>query len=557
MLPTPRPHALPLARIGLVAALALGLAACQGEGGAKDDPAPRAEARGGTFHMAQVIPQVIDPARIGDSYEAALINQLFDGLLEFDHNFSTLPGVAQSWQISRDGTEYSFELARGVRFHDGSEVVAEDVIYSLERVFRLPAGETGLAREYLTRIEGSEDFAAGRSEHMRGLEALGPHELRITLARPYASFLAVLASEFTRIVPRHYVEEVGDAEFARRPVGCGPFRLEEWVPGERIVLAAFDDYHRGRAHLDRLLYEQPRGSARDYAIDRFERGELTAVELTPGMAERFRGREGVRVHSRQELSLSFLAFDVRKPPFDDARVRQAFCLALDLDRVGPRANARSRPNGILPPGMPGYTPDPKLPAYDPDAARRLLAEAGYERGVGLPPLAFGSPERSEEEKATHREIARQVALVGFELQPSYFGWAEFDNLLSEGAFNSFSLAWIADVPDPDSFLYPLFHSRGSNNYGGYANPEVDRLLEGGRSGGAAQGRLEIYRAAERLVLQDMAVLPLQHTMARIAVRDDVRGFSVTSMGMGNLPLHDVWLERGAEGASVALDGGRD
>src|SRR5262249_45191878 len=156
---------------------------------------------------------------------------------------------ASSWTISADGTVHTFELKRGVRFHDGTEVTAEDVVYSLRRVFELPESQTSLARQYLCHILGAREYAAGKADHVRGLEVLGSHCVRITLEYPYAPFLAVLASEIAHIVPEHVVERVGAVEFAHHPVGSGPFRFAAWIPDQRIVLTAFRGAGAPNVHL--------------------------------------------------------------------------------------------------------------------------------------------------------------------------------------------------------------------------------------------------------------------------------------------------------------------
>jgi peptide/nickel transport system substrate-binding protein/oligopeptide transport system substrate-binding protein len=504
--------------------------------------------------MAQDPPETLDPARMDDSYEASVINQIFDGLLAFDANLNTIPSVAKSWEISTDGRTYTFDLKDGVRFHDGTEVTADDVLYSLSRVFRLDPEESVLAREYLSHIEGVEAFADGLSDHIDGLEELSPHRIRITLDKPYASFLSVLASELSRIVPRHYVEQVGNDAFARHPVGCGPFRFAEWSSGDRIVLTRFDDYHLGHAHLDSLVFELPdegglpTGSVREDAIERFLEGELSAVEVTPEHVLRFQRRKDLRLLSRQELSLTYIALNLSRPPFDDVRIRRAFALALDRRKLADMQNGRIQPTGILPPGLPGYSPEPKVDPHDPDEARRLLAEAGYPRGEGLPPIVHVSSRRSSGERKIQEEMRRQLAEVGFDFRTEHMDWLEFSDASTYLRYEAFSITWVADIPDPDSFLMPLFHRGGPINYYGYANAQVDDLLERGSASRSNGSRWEMYRQAEEIILHDMPVVPLFHTVVTVAIQPQVQSVSVSPLGTSNLALDKVWLNP-ATGAS--------
>jgi len=529
-------------REGLVLGTMLVLAACARAPEPAPEPVASAAPRGGTFRMAQDAPGSLDPAQMDDSYEAIVINQLFDGLLAFDPNLGTIPGLAAHWDISRDGRVYTFDLRADVVFHDGTPVTARDVVFSLSRVFRLDPVRTGLAREYLSRIKGSSAYAEGIADRIEGLEAPDPRTVRITLEEPYASFLAVLASEMARVVPREHVQRVGNAAFARGPVGSGPFRLAEWRD-DRVVLTAFEDYRLGRAHLDSLVFEIPRGSHRDYASERFLRGEVSAVEVPFNNVAGFRDHPGVAIHSRQELSLTYMALNLSIPPFDNPLVRRALATAIDQEGIRRlHEGTRLLPAGILPPGMPGFDPEPKLRPYDPTRARELLAEAGFPGGEGLPVIDHMTANSSAGERILHEEMRRQLAEVGFDFRTRYLDWLAFDEAIRTDDFLTYTLTWVADIPDPDSFLYPLFHTEGSNNLNHYSNPEVDRLLAEGRLSRSNGTRWNLYRTAERLVLDDTPIVPLYHPVALIAVRDHIGGVAITPLGIGNLPMERMWMD---------------
>ncbi|MFQ5600580.1 MAG: ABC transporter substrate-binding protein [Candidatus Krumholzibacteriia bacterium] len=498
--------------------------------------------RGGTFRMAQDAPASLDPACLDDVYEASIVNQIFDGLLSFDAHLNIMPCIAGSWEISPDGRVYTFQLKRGVRFHDGTEVTSEDVVYSFTRVFDLPPQESALAREYLGHIEGCLDYATRKTASIVGLAAPSPYEVRIQLDRSFGSFLAVLASDPARVVPRHYVERVGPGEFARHPVGSGPFRFADWVEGERVVLTAYEDYHMKRVLLDSLVFELRDENSRDYAAEAFLAGRLSAVLVPDGRLAEFQGRPHTQVLTRQELSLTFIGFDHNHPPFDDRRVRAAFAMAIDRDAMLRNGDMVRIPlNGILPPGMPGYTPESKLLEYDPGRARTLLAEAGYPGGRGLPRIVHTTANQTEESRRLTEEILRQVAAVGFELETETPSWLEFSRRLTAQDIQCFTVTWVADIPDPDSFLYPIGHRHGSANFTGYANPDVDELLLRGRASRNSLERMAVYREAERIILQDAPIVPLFHPLSAIAIQDAVRGVHLTPMGIGDIAMEDIWL----------------
>jgi ABC-type transport system substrate-binding protein len=196
---------------------------------------------------------------------------------------------------------------------------------------------------------------------------------------------------------------------------------------------------------------------------------------------------------------------------------------------------------MLPPGFPGYTPDSKMPVYNPTLSRELLRKAGYPDGKGLPTIVHGLADPSDEDLALIRGIAAQLSRVGFHLEPRATSWEEFDQSLRTGEFLTFSLTWVADIPDPDSFFYPLFHSHGSVNYTGYSSPVVDQLLDAGRRGTTDGPRIASYRQVERKLLHDLPVFPLNHSLAVICVRSDVHGFQMSPMGFGNLALEKIWF----------------
>lgn len=525
-------------------ALGMALAACSSPETSEEPQPTHVAQSGGTFHFAQASPRTLDPARLESVYESTVVNQIFDGLVAFDANLNTVPALAESWTISRDGTEYTFRIQRGVLFHNQTELTADDVAYSLTRIYRLPTEQTDLAREYLSHIEGTREFADGKSESISGIELISPYELKITLRHPFASFLAVLAMDCARVVPREYIERVGDEVFARAPVGTGPFVLREWEQDRSIVLTAFEDYHFGRAHLDSLIFETPKESRRDYATDAFLRGRLDMLEVIPGQVSELKRRAGVVLTSRQELSLTFLALNFERPPFDNPYVRRALAQAVDRHALfADNDPARKVPFGILPPGMPGYTRESRLLPYDPEYAKQLLASGGYPNGEGLPTISLVTSDQSAQATVFYAKLAAQLAEVGFRVHNEHLSWLDFYERLKSGDGNCFTLNWVADIPDPDSFLYPLFHSHGATNYVHYANPSVDEMLAGGRRARSSLDRLDIYREAEQLIIEDAPMVPLFHTVIVLATRPEVRGLDLTPMGMGNIAFENVWFER--------------
>ncbi len=497
---------------------------------------------GGEFRLAQIAPSSLDPALVYDSYDAALVNQLYDGLLEHDTNFTVQPNVARSWRISEDGRTYRFLIEPNVVFHDGSLVTAHDVAFTLERIFRLDPHSTTLARQYLSVIAGSAEFARGETERIEGIEVIGDQEIEIRLREPYAAFLNVLASEVARIVPRDYVLANGDDVLQRAPVGCGPFRLVRWEKDAQLVLERFDRYHGHASYLDRLVILTPPAPVLPHALAGFLQGTLHAVELTAGGRDALEAVQGAQIHRRRELSLTLLGFNAAVAPLDDARLRRALAHAIDVDDMATLTSpGRAPATGVLPPGFPGFTPEPKRLPYDPEQTLRLLEEAGHPGGKGLPELVIAIPRRTQNDESMARELCEQLARVGVRARAEYFEWEDFDRGLRESTFAAFLITWVADLPDPDSFFYPLLHTDGSVNYFGYDNPTVDAALDAARSENDRGHRIELYRDIERTVLAQGVLVPVHFSSTLFAVQPRVRDFEISSMGGSDLPLHRVWF----------------
>ena len=245
------------------------------------------------------------------------------------------------------------------------------------------------------------------------------------------------------------------------------------------------------------------------------------------------------------ISVRFYGFNTRVKPFDDSRVRQALIHAIDREALiaeaflGRYAPAR----GILPPGMLSFNPRLKGYAYDPKAARELLSQAGYPGGRGLPPLVFWSGAKHEGIISEHEQIRKYLAAVGVEAQFQYLtDWPAYSKMLAEGKLPVFLYAWFADVPDPDNFLFQLFHSRSPRNFTRYASPAVDELLLQARRERDLSRRTELYRQVEQMVMNDAPIVPVWHYAYERLFQPYVKSVEVNGLGDPYIPLRKIWLE---------------
>jgi peptide/nickel transport system substrate-binding protein/oligopeptide transport system substrate-binding protein len=487
-------------------------------------------------------PATLDPARISDVYSRSVAQQIFDGLVQFDSTLTITPALAQFWKASRDGKTWTFTLRRGVKFHHGRELTADDVVFSFTRI--LDPKLKSSAAAVFSNIKGAAEFQRGATDAVSGLSALDPSTVQIVLTESFAPFVSVLAMGHAKILPRDLVERGGDA-FAMAPVGTGPFKFSRWEPGKSIALVRNEEYFDGAAHLRGLVFRIFQGGNVPAMYDEFRQGRLEDTPVPTTELRRADAGGEYQYVKRPMFSLRHYGFNSRLKPFDDRRVRRAITAAIDrggiLDDVFMGRYIPAR--GILPPGTLAFNPGVKGSVFDPAHARALLAEAGYAGGRGLPVITFLSGVRSERILTEHERIKKGLEAVGVRAQFQYqTDWPAFVRMLGEGKAAAYLYAWYADIPDPDNFLHLLFHSRSPRNYMGYANRIVDDLLTQARAEGDVQRRVDLYRRAEQIILDDAPLIPFWHYPYERLFQRYVRSVEVNGLGDPYIPLRKIRLD---------------
>lgn len=467
-------------------------------------------------------PTTLDPALVQDANSARYVVEIFSGLVTLDTDLEIVPDIAERWETSKDGTVYTFFLREGVRFHDGRLLTAHDIKYSLERACSPQLGSP-VAASYLGDIVGVEAMRQGQAEEIAGVKVKDDRRLEITIDAPKGYFLAKLTHSSAFAVDRANVE---GPDWPNQLNGTGPFKLAR-VTDALIELRRNDSYYREPAQVGRVLFILRGG----VPITLYENDELDIAAVGVSDIERVQDPanplhdELVAVPS---LNTQYIGFNVAKPPFDDLRVRQAFAHAVDKQKLctvvlkGTAVPAK----GILPPGLPGYSPQLVGLDYDPARARRLLAESKYGQD-GLPPIVLHI---GDDEGFLPSYLKALLAMwrdnLGVEVSVEGVEWPLFLQEIYEGRYQLFSLGWIADYPDPHNFLDLLFYSASSENHTGYANPEVDRLLLEARVAQDPDVRLELYRRAEQIIVQDAAWIPLWHDIDYYLIKPYVKNISL-------------------------------
>ncbi|HET9233485.1 MAG TPA: ABC transporter substrate-binding protein, partial [Candidatus Eisenbacteria bacterium] len=536
-------------RINRLVALfaALTLTGCSKSDSSKESAQNREPSPGGTFHIALETLDNLDPAFADDAYEATFITQVFSGLLRADADLNVLPDVAHAWTISPDGLTYVFELRNDARFHHGRLITAQDFIYSFTRLLDARRVPPGIIQDYLIIVEGATDFIAGRADHVRGFSAPDPHTLVIRLAKPYPSFLSVLCMDQAKVIPEEEINRRGPEAFSQDPVGSGPFRFVKRNTEGNWILVANRDYFGTPAFLDSVIIHPLSHDGGVAQRKDFLAGKLDVMPLRQSEVSELLQHASFPIIRRLELAMEFIGLNCAKPPMKDLRVRQALSLALDRRAVEAAAGPGFlRPAGILPPGMPGYTPEPKILPEDAARARALLAEAGYGPHHPLR-FTFYATARSREGMARDSVIVASWAKVGIRAERKVVNWSELNKAIEGGTAPAFVITWIGDLPDPDTFLFTLLASDGMFNMVSFRNAGLDSLLAHGRSETNMEHRLDWYRKAERHVLAEAPIIPLFNVMTAYAFQPDVVGVEMSPYGICSVPLRKVWFNKDAEG----------
>jgi oligopeptide transport system substrate-binding protein len=510
--------------------------------------------RDGILHFGNgAEPQGLDPHVVTGIPESLIINALFEGLtVKNPHTLESEPGVAQRWDISDDGLTITFHLNPKAKWSNGDPMNAEDYVWSWRRALN-PA----MGNQYgymLYPLKNAEEFATGKIQDFSdvGVKAVDEHTLQVKLNTPTPYFIQLMDHHSTFALHRPTIEKHGKATDRFTPwtrveniVSNGAFRLKDWQLNRRLSVEKSDTYwDRDRVQLNGIVFyptENIASEERMFRVEQLHYTQTIPLEKIPV----YRAMKDSPYANAPYLGTYYYLLNINEPPLDDVRVRQALSMALDRERLNNTVLHKSNvpAYSITPPGTLGYQP-PKVFDHNIDAARELLAEAGYPNGKGWPGL-----ELTYNTSESHLKIA--VALqqmwkdaLNIDITLTNQEWKVYLDSVDQMDFQMARRGWIGDYVDPNNFL-DLFLCDGGNNSTGFCDPDYDDMIQ--RQAPQANSRAEryaIFHQAETRLMEQMPIIPIYTYTSNHLIHPSVQGLPPNLMDYVNFRY--IWLDKNQE-----------
>jgi oligopeptide transport system substrate-binding protein len=487
----------------------------------------------------------VEPALISEHQERLIASAIYEGLLAYDAKTGELqPRLARKWKYSSDGKTLAIHLKDNTKFHNGKKVTAAEVKSAWEKSFSESKEWSNIS--LFLSIVGSNAMLDGYKKEISGIQVLNDKTLKIVFDQPNTAFIYMLTS------PVFWVYD-SSAEDSPAP-GTGPYRLKENQKDKSILLFRNDKYHQGMPRLAAInfkIYDDELQALEDYKagkldyLDSIPFNQIKTIKKDPQYKELYLSRPLLNTYS--------LVFHVNKQPFADGYLlRRALNYAIDRKAINDTilGGAYTPARGAVPSGLAGYKSNMSGYSYDPEKARQLLEDAGYISGDQYIPLLI-SYDNDDGHRAVLELVAQQLNQVGISVEFSPMEWDYYKKQLGKMQIACGRVSWYADYPDPDNFLYSMFHSSkiGVSNYSAYHNPQVDKLLDLSRKQINSEKRLELLHQAEEIIVDDAPCLWLFQKCAHKLIGENVSSLSVDNMEM--IDWYQVELRK------PGLDEGKD
>lgn len=488
-------------------------------------------------------PPTLDPTLAEESSAISLLGSVQESLVQFKPDLSVEPGLAEKWEISPDGKTITFTLRDDIKYSDGVPVKAGDFVYSWKRLlnphtgapYNTLLGDIKGATEYMTAKVPTDTVKLPDLENALGFSAPDDRTFKVELKGPSTYFVTICALWNTVPLRQDVIEKHGRQwTEPNNYVSTGPFKIKSWEHQSKIVLVPNEHYYGKKPTLQEIHISMI--GEQKAELEAFKNGELDICN-DPPMADvpalLSDPELSDMVVRGPQLSTYYFGFNTRKPPFDNAKVRQAFASAIDRQTfvdVAMQGVPYGPATSFVPPGMPAHNPDLGY-KYDPDKARALLAEAGYPDGQGFPEvtLVYNSPPVPGHK--VHAEYLQDQIKknLNVDIKIEAMEWGAFLDKCEHDTPQMYRMGWNADYPHPQNFLDVVFRSTSANNYTGWKNDEYDRLLNEAAVTSDQAEQEKIYMQAERIFIEDAPIIPFYFYGHIELVRPWVQGLRVTAM----------------------------
>lgn len=489
--------------------------------------------------------QTADVQKTSKDYQTPM--NIFDRLVDIkvaeDGTTSIEPSLAEFWDISDDGLEYIFHLRQGVKFHNGNDFTAEDVAYTFNRLLTV---EGGVNSEFVDQVKGANELLEGAADTLEGLEVVDDHTVKITLKEPYAAFLACISSPGVSIYDSEATEAAGD-QFGIDPavtVGTGPFVFTSWTLNDQLVMTRNDDYWKGASALPGVVVKIIPDTETQTMM--FESGELDIIDLdfVTDATDRFVATYPDQIIEGNRVGITYLTMNQKIEPLNNVQVRKAVQMAIDKQAIldalyGGRGQVEY---GIFPHGLIGFNPNQEVIPYDPEAAKALLAEAGFADGFTMELSADSSA--SDTVTMTLEIIKEQLTEVGINAEIKNYDEATWLDTRKAGELGSFLATWTADFNDPDNFIYTFFGNEEKSRIRSINYPDTAVMERVAAARGIVNDdeRTAEYHALEdKIIHEDAAWAPMYSRKHLFAVSKRVRNFVPVWSGVGDQLFYGVSL----------------
>ncbi|MFB6468371.1 ABC transporter substrate-binding protein [Cytobacillus sp. Hz8] len=474
----------------------------------------------------------LDPINATDGESFKITDNVFDTLVSFGKDNTEIePGLAEKYESTKDGLKYTFHLRKGIKFHDGTDFNADAVVFNFDRWKKGPAEEFPY---YVSQF----------GDNIKEVKAVDDYTVEITLNRVVAPFYKNLAMSAFGISSPAAIEKYGD-KYKEHPVGTGPFKFVEWKRNDTITLEKNKDYwQKGLPKLDKVVFRTiPDNSARLNALSAGEVDLIDGVNFSD--VESIKANKDLQIFYRPSLNVGYLGLTATRGPLKDKKVRQALNYAVDKKALIDAfyAGAADPAKNPIPPTIDGYNDDIKDYPYDPEKAKALLKEAGYDNSQTLELWAMPVPrDYMPNGQKVAEALQKNFADVGVKTKIVSYEWATYLDKASKGEADMFLLGWTGDNGDADNFLYALLDedSIGSNNYSYFKNDEMHKLLIEAQSTNDQAKRDKLYKKAQEIIKEEAPWIPLVHSTPVIAGKKSVSGY--VPHPTGTEPLTEVELK---------------